>query len=55
VFVTEGTTTAHVKIDVGGRVLTWSITSEAVEEFRLASGGMPMAVMTALDVMIDID
>ncbi|MFZ0853721.1 MAG: TOBE domain-containing protein, partial [Hyphomicrobiaceae bacterium] len=36
--VTKGTTTAHVKIDVGGIVVTASITNAAVDDLKLAKG-----------------
>ena len=36
--VTLGATTAHVKIDVGGTVVTASITNAAVDELKLAPG-----------------
>ena len=37
--VTRGTTTAHVRIDVGGgTVITASITNEAVDDLKLTRG-----------------
>ena len=36
--VTRGATTAHVKIDIGGQVITSAITNEAVEQLKLAKG-----------------
>jgi molybdopterin-binding protein len=53
--VTKGTTTAHVKIDVGGTVVTASITNAAVDELKLAAGKQAYAVIKASDVMIGID
>jgi molybdopterin-binding protein len=53
--VTKGATTAHVRIDVGGIVVTSSITNEAVEELKLAAGKTAYAVIKASDVMIGID
>jgi molybdopterin-binding protein len=53
--VTKGATTAHVKIDVGGTILTSSITNAAVDELRLAAGKDAYAVIKASDVMIGID
>jgi molybdopterin-binding protein len=38
--VTKGATTAHVKIDVGGTVVTASITNAAVDELKLARARM---------------
>ena len=54
--VTKGATTAHVKIEIGGRiVVTSSITNAAVEELKLAAGKDAYAVIKASDVMIGID
>jgi molybdopterin-binding protein len=53
--VTKGTTTAHVKIDVGGQIVTSAITNEAVDDLKLAAGQDAYAVIKASDVMIGID
>lgn len=53
--VTKGATTAHVRIDVGGSIVTASITNEAVDELGLAVGGEAYAVVKASDVMVAID
>jgi molybdopterin-binding protein len=53
--VTKGATTAHVKIDVGGTVVTSSITNAAVDDLKLAVGKDAYAVIKASDVMIGID
>ncbi len=53
--VTKGQTTAHVEIDVGGIVLTASITNEAVDALSLKVGQPAYAVVKASDVMIGID
>ena len=53
--VTKGATTAHVKIDVGGTIVTSSITNAAVEDLELAVGKDAYAVVKASDVMIGID
>ena len=53
--VTMGTTTAHVKIDVGGQIVTSAITNEAVDALKLAKGQDAYAVIKASDVMIAID
>ena len=50
--VTKGRTTAHVRIDIGGAIVTASITNEAVDDLKLASGS---AVIKASDVMVAID
>jgi molybdopterin-binding protein len=53
--VTKGQTTAHVRVDIGGKVLTASITNEAVDELKLAKGQKAYAVVKASDVMIAVD
>ena len=53
--VTKGATTAHVKIDIGGIVITSSITNAAVDDLKLAAGKDAYAVVKASDVMIGID
>ena len=53
--VVKGATTAHVRIDVGGAILTASITNEAVDELKLAKGQSTVAVVKATDVMIGVE
>jgi molybdopterin-binding protein len=53
--VTKGVTTALVKIDVGGIVVTASITNAAVDDLKLAIGRDAYALIKASDVMIGID
>jgi molybdopterin-binding protein len=53
--VVKGATTAHVRIDIGGAILTASITNEAVDALKLASGQPAIAVVKATDVMIGIE
>ena len=53
--VKKGTTTAHVKIDVGGQIVTSAITNEAVDALKLAKGQDAYAVIKASDVMIAVD
>lgn len=53
--VTKGATTAHVKIDVGGQIVTASITNESVDDLALAEGQAAYAVVKASDVMVAID
>ena len=53
--VTKGATTAHVKIDVGGTIVTASITNAAVDDLKLAPGKEAYAVIKASDVMIGTD
>jgi molybdopterin-binding protein len=51
----KGKTTAHVRIDVGGAVVTASITNEAEADLKLKKGQTAYAVIKASDVMIGID
>jgi molybdopterin-binding protein len=53
--VKKGATTAHVKIDIGGQMVTAAITNESAEELKLASGQPAYAVIKASDVMIGLD
>ncbi len=54
--VHKGTTTAHVRIEIApGRVITASITNEAVDELKLKAGEAATAIVKASDVMIAID
>lgn len=53
--VTKGATTSHVRIDIGGAIVTASITNAAVDELKLAAGKEAYAVVKASDVMVAID
>jgi molybdopterin-binding protein len=53
--VKKGATTTHVKINLGGAVVTASITNEAADELKLAAGQTAYAVIKASDVMVGID
>jgi molybdopterin-binding protein len=53
--VKKGATTAHVKIDIGGHVVTAAITNESAEELKLAPGQVAYAVIKASDVMVGVD
>jgi molybdopterin-binding protein len=53
--IVKGATTAHVRIDIGGAILTASITNEAVEELKLAKGQPAIAVVKATDVMVGVE
>ena len=53
--VKKGATTAHVKIDVGGTIVTAAITNEAADELKLAPGMTAYAVIKASDVMVGVD
>lgn len=53
--ITKGSITAHVQIDIGGAIVTASITNEAVEELGLIVGQDAYAVVKASDVMVAVD
>jgi len=53
--VVKGATTSHVRIDIGGSVVTASITNEAVDELKLSKGQKATAVIKASDVLVAID
>jgi molybdopterin-binding protein len=53
--VQKGQTTAPVRINVGGAIVTASITSEAVDDLKLKVGQTAYAVIKASDVMVGID
>ena len=53
--VSEGAVTGHVKLDVGGSIVTASITNAAIKELGLKKGAVAYAVIKASDVMIGID
>ena len=52
--VTKGATTSHVKIDIGGSIVTASITNAAVDEFGLEKGKEAYAIVKASDVMVGV-
>ncbi|MBS0220939.1 MAG: molybdopterin-binding protein [Proteobacteria bacterium] len=53
--VKKGATTAHIRLDVNGTIVTASITNEAVDELKLKVGDTAYAVIKASDVMIGLD
>lgn len=55
VALTKGATTSHVRIDIGGAVVTASITNEAVDDLVLAVGKNAFAVIKASDVMVGVE
>jgi molybdopterin-binding protein len=46
--VKKGATTSHVLLDIGGTVITASITNEAVDELKLATGQKANASLPTL-------
>ena len=56
VAVTQGATTAHVKIELAPEItITSSITNESVDDLKLVAGQAAYAVVKSSDVMIAID
>jgi molybdopterin-binding protein len=53
--VTKGATTSHIRVDIGGQIVTASITNEAVDDLGLKAGGKATVVIKASDVMIAVD
>jgi molybdopterin-binding protein len=53
--VVKGATTALVHIDIGGPIVTASITNEAVEDLGIAKGMKVVAVIKAPDVMVAVE
>jgi molybdopterin-binding protein len=53
--IDRGATTAHVRIDVNGAVVTAAITNEAVDELQLKVGDEAYAVVKASHVMVGKD
>lgn len=53
--VVKGATTSHVKLDIGGAIVTASITNAAVEELSLEVGKDAYAIVKASDVMVAVD
>ena len=50
--VQNGQTTAHIRIDVGGTIITASITNEAVDDLGLKVGDQASAIIKSSDVII---
>lgn len=53
--IATGAVTSHVRIDVGGSIVTAAITNDAVRELGLAVGERAYAVIKASDVMVGKD
>ncbi|MBB4198452.1 transporter [Rhodoblastus sphagnicola] len=53
--IKKGATTAHVRIDVNGLMITAAITNESVDELGLKVGGKASAVVKSSDVMVMVD
>jgi molybdopterin-binding protein len=55
VSIKPGVTTTHVRIDLGGQIVTAAITAEAAEELGLKPGMEVSAIVKASDVIIGVD
>lgn len=53
--ITKGVVNSIVKIDIGGNVISSSITNEAVEQLKLQEGKEAYAIIKASNVMVGID
>jgi molybdopterin-binding protein len=53
--VKKGTTTAHVRIDIGGQTITAAITNDSVDELKLEKGRTAYAIIKATSVMVGTD
>jgi molybdopterin-binding protein len=53
--VKKGATTAHVRIDVGGQIITASITNESADELKLEKGKTAYPIIKATSVMVGVD
>ena len=54
--VKKGTTTAHVRIDIGGgNVITASITNEACDDLKLKKGDKASAIIKASEIIVGKD
>jgi molybdopterin-binding protein len=53
--VKKGATTSHVRVDIGGTIMTSAITNESVDDLGIKVGGQVIVVVKASDVMIAVD
>jgi molybdopterin-binding protein len=53
--VKKGATTTHVRIDIGGQIVTASITNESADELKLENGKTAYAIIKASSVMLAVD
>lgn len=53
--VKKGATTSHVLIDIGGQIITASITNESVDSLKLSAGKTAYAIIKASNVMVGVD
>ena len=54
--IKKGATTSHIRVDIGGgKIVTSSITNEAVDELGLKAKDHVTVVIKASDVLIAVD
>ncbi len=53
--VKKGATTSHIRIDIGGQIVTASITNESADELGLEKGKTACAIIKASSVMVAVD
>lgn len=53
--IVTGAVTSHVRLDIGGTIVTAAITNEAVADLGLKVGAKASAIIKASDVMVGID
>jgi molybdopterin-binding protein len=53
--VKKGATTTHVRIDLGGQIVTAAITNGSAEELKLTVGQTAYAIIKASSVMVGVD
>jgi molybdopterin-binding protein len=53
--VKKGATTTHVRIDIGGQIVTASITNESADELKLEKGKTAYAIIKASSVMVGVE
>ena len=53
--VKKGTTTAHVRIDIGGQIITVANTNDSVGELKLEKGKIAYAIIKASSVIVGTD
>jgi molybdopterin-binding protein len=53
--IAKGATTALIRIDVGGTIITASITNESVDDLGLVEGMTASAVIKSSDVMVAVE
>ncbi len=53
--IVPGAVSTIVKVDIGGHIVTSSITNEAVAELGIKKGSSVFAVIKASDVMLGVE